>query len=69
MSTIFKSGLYSIFSNSTIVNKNMSEPFLTENNNRYFHAPLPQPLCSPNYSVTNLTQPEILNLLSLRVKT
>ena len=41
----------------------MSEPFLTGNNNRYFHVPFPQPLCSPNYSVTNLTQTEILKFI------
>ena len=36
---------------------------ITGKNTRYFHAPLPQSFCSPKYTVTNLTQPEIPKIL------
>ena len=65
MSTIFTSGLYSTFSNSTIMNKktqvshSKQKTILYNYTILYSRVPLPKSLCPPKYSVTNLTQPEI----------
>ena len=72
MSTIFKSGLYSTFSNSTIMNKNKQVSHsISGNNKRYFHAPLPQipsaPPPPPKYSVTEFDLTEIPKIIVLQV--
>ena len=55
MTTILKSGLYSTFSNSTIVNKNKQVSHSKqEAMGVIFTHPSPNPLASPKYSMTNL---------------
>ena len=62
MSTIFKSELYSTFSNSTIMNKNKQVKWAILSREQY---PLPQYPFSPKYSVTNLTLPEIPKIIAV----
>ena len=64
MSTIFTMGLYSTFSNSTIMNKDLKQVSHSkqETISVIFTHPSPNP-SAPKDSVTNLTEPEIPKII------
>ena len=68
MSTIFKSGLYSTFSNSSIMNTNEQVSHCKqETRSVIFTHPSPNPSAPTPNILTNLTQPVIPKIIVLRV--